>query len=135
MGISENIEEWVVLIVDDAPDNVEVARKVLSHKGATVHIAADGAKGMEILNVIDPTFILLDLSMPIMDGWQMLEHIRQQPTRKDIPVIALTAHAMQGDREKVFEAGFNGYIAKPFRLKSFLAQIREVLANINEEKK
>lgn len=135
MGISDNIEEWVVLIVDDAPDNVEVARKVLSHKGATVHIAADGKKGLEILANIQPTFILLDLSMPIMDGWQMLEHIRQQPLKKNIPVIALTAHAMQGDREKVFKAGFNGYIAKPFRLKSFLAQIKEVLAEINKEKK
>jgi two-component system cell cycle response regulator DivK len=133
MAISKKIEDWVVLIVDDAPDNVEVARKVLSYRGATVYVAADGQKGLEILEGIQPTFILLDLSMPVLDGWQMLERIRQQPEKKDIPVIALTAHAMHGVREKVFEAGFNGYIVKPFRLNSFLAQIRDVLAKINKE--
>lgn len=127
------MKKWTVLIVDDAPDNVEVARKVLSFNGSTVHIAEDGILGLAKLQEIDPTFILLDLSMPNMDGWQMLTEIRQLPAYKDLPVIALTAHAMEGDREKVLEAGFDGYIAKPFRLASFLQDIMDCLDKIETQ--
>lgn len=133
MTISRNMKEWTVLIVDDAPDNVEVARKVLSFNGATVHIAEDGILGLVKLQEIDPTFILLDLSMPNMDGWQMLTEIRQLSVHKDLPVIALTAHAMEGDREKALESGFDGYIAKPFRLASFLQDILDCLDKVETQ--
>ena len=132
MSISRNIAEWTVLIIDDAPDNVEVARKVLSFHGATVHIAEDGLLGLSKLQEIKPTFVLLDLSMPNMDGWQMLEAIRARPNEKHLPVIALTAHAMEGDRKKTLDAGFDGYIAKPFRLASFLNNIMTCLDEVEE---
>lgn len=129
--ISQDMKDWVVLIVDDELDNLNVARKVLSFNGAEVHVARNGVEGLDKLADVLPTFILLDLSMPEMDGWEMFRKMRQQPSAQDIPVIALTAHAMAGDREKVFDAGFNGYIPKPFRIDSFLDEIHRCLTEFN----
>lgn len=132
MSINRNIADWTVLIVDDASDNVEVARKVLTFNGATVYVAEDGLLGLAKLEEIEPTFILLDLSMPIMDGWEMLKKLRELPDKKHLTVIALTAHAMEGDREKALAAGFDGYIAKPFRLASFLNSIMACLDEVEQ---
>ena len=129
--ISQDMKDWVVLIVDDELDNLNVARKVLSFNGAEVHVARNGVEGLDKLAEVLPTFILLDLSMPEMDGWEMFRQMRQQSDVQDIPVIALTAHAMAGDREKVFDAGFNGYIPKPFRIDSFLDEIQRCLTEFN----
>jgi CheY-like chemotaxis protein len=125
------MHDWVVLIVDDEPDNLGVAQKVLKFSGATVHIARNGLEGLLVLDEITPTFILLDLSMPEMDGWEMLEKIRSLDSLKDVAVIALTAHAMSGDKEKVLKAGFDGYIAKPFRIKSLVDDIQSCLNQFN----
>lgn len=125
--ISKEIKDWIVLIVDDEPDNLGVAQKVLSFGGAEVHIARNGVEGLEVLARIKPTYVLLDLSMPTMDGWEMFEHVRANADLADMPVIALTAHAMAGDRERVLEVGFNGYISKPFRINTFLEEIQRCL--------
>jgi len=125
--ISEEIKDWTVLIVDDEPDNLGVAQKVLLFNGADVHIARNGLEGLTILNDITPTFILLDLSMPEMDGWEMFEKVRTMPNLLTVPVIALTAHAMAGDKERVLEAGFDGYISKPFRINTLLDEIQKCL--------
>jgi two-component system, cell cycle response regulator DivK len=117
------MSDWVVLIVDDEPDNLAVAKKVLAYSGAEVHTAANGLDGLAQLASLQPTFILLDLSMPEMDGWEMFKQVRSDPQTEHIPVIALTAHAMSGDRERVLEAGFDGYIAKPFRLSTFMSEV------------
>ena len=118
-----DVSNWTVLVVDDEPDNLAVAEKVLTFGGAIVHTAKNGVEGLKVLGEITPSFVLLDLSMPEMDGWDMFRHMRSLPERAHIPVIALTAHAMSGDRERVMEAGFDGYIAKPFRLSTFMAEI------------
>ncbi len=131
--ISENIKDWTVLIVDDEPDNLGVAQKVLLYNGAQVHIARNGLEGLTALNDMTPTFILLDLSMPEMDGWEMFEKVRSMPALARVPIIALTAHAMTGDRERVFEAGFNGYIPKPFRINTLLEEIQKCLREFNGE--
>lgn len=123
----KDMRDWTVVIVDDEPDNVNVAQKVLTYNGAKVHIARNGLEGLALLNQVRPTFVLLDLSMPEMDGWEMLRQARSQNLLQGIPIIALTAHAMAGDKERVLEAGFNGYIAKPFRIDSFLADIQACL--------
>jgi two-component system cell cycle response regulator DivK len=125
--ISKDINQWVVLIVDDEPDNLGVAQKVLSYGGADVHIARNGLEGLAVLDRIKPTFILLDLSMPEMDGWEMFRKARSLDALSDVPIIALTAHAMTGDKERVIDAGFDGYIAKPFRINSFLDEIHRCL--------
>jgi len=125
--VSKDMQDWVVLIVDDEPDNLGVAQKVLSYGGADVHIARNGLEGLAVLERIIPTFILLDLSMPEMDGWEMFEKTRANDGLKNVPIIALTAHAMAGDKERVLKAGFNGYIPKPFRINSFLDEIKRSL--------
>ena len=127
MSIINDVKTWTILIVDDELDNLGVAEKVLSYQGAHVHTAIDGITGLEMLQKITPTFILLDLSMPRMDGWEMLQKVRANAATSSIPVIALTAHAMDGDKERVAAAGFNGYIAKPYRLATFLSDIRQCL--------
>ncbi len=116
---------WDVLIVDDEPDNVGVAEKVLVFNGAKVRTACDGIEGLIRLEERRPTFVLLDLSMPHMDGWEMLRRLRSNPETSDLIVIAVTAHAMIGDAERAMEAGFDGYITKPFRLADFLPQIKD----------
>lgn len=127
MSISTDTKDWTVLIVDDEPDNLGVARKVLTFGGAQVHVARNGVEGLAVLDDVRPTFILLDLSMPEMDGWEMLKIVRGNDQMANIPIIALTAHAMSGDKERVLESGFNGYIAKPFRINSFIADIQKCL--------
>ncbi len=127
---NSNASKWVVLIVDDDFDNLNVAEKVLTFHGAKVHTATNGREGLEKLREIDrPTFILLDLSMPEMDGWETLDTIRKDISLSSLPVIALTAHAMPSDQERVEKAGFDGYIAKPFSLGTFLEEIKKCLNN------
>jgi CheY-like chemotaxis protein len=131
MAVPVNIKEWTVLIVDDEPDNVGVAYKVLSFYGATVHVASNGREGLNMLRTVQhPTFILLDLSMPEMDGWEMHAQLKADVKLATIPVIALTAHVMEGDEARVMEAGFDGYIAKPFRIVGFLDAVQKILHRV-----
>ncbi|MBC7870037.1 MAG: response regulator [Chitinophagaceae bacterium] len=127
MHKTSNMKDWVVLIVDDIQDNLEVAAKILSFNGAKVYTAQNGEEGLKLLNQASPTLILLDLSMPVMNGWEMLEIVRQNPATAQIPVIAVTAHAMQGDLERIMTAGFTGYIAKPFGIATLLIEIQRAL--------
>ena len=129
--ISSEVNDWTVLIVDDEPDNLGVAQKVLSFGGAEVHVARNGLEGLAVLENLKPTFILLDLSMPEMDGWEMFERARGNDNFADVPIIALTAHAMAGDRERIEAAGFDGYIAKPFRINTFMDDIQNAIAEFN----
>jgi CheY-like chemotaxis protein len=123
MSDYEQAKDWVVLIVDDAPDNLKMAQTVLGFYGAEVHTAEHGMDGLQVLEGLDPTLILLDLSMPEMDGWTMLEEVRKIPRFVKLPVIALTAHAMTHVEDEVMEAGFDGYITKPFILDQFMQDI------------
>ena len=129
--ISNEVNQWTVLIVDDEPDNLRVAQKVLSFGGADVHIAGNGIEGLAVLDSLKPTFILLDLSMPEMDGWEMFERTRANDKFADMPIIALTAHAMTGDRERIEAVGFDGYIPKPFRINSFMDDIQSAIKAFN----
>ncbi len=123
-----DVAAWTVLIVDDEPDNVGVPEGMLTFYGADVYAAENGVKGLEQLKTVTPTLILLDLSMPGMDGWQMLQALRKHDDWKGLCVIALTAHAMAGDREKVMAAGFDGYISKPIDLLTFIDEIKKIQA-------
>lgn len=118
---------WRVLIVDDEPDNLELIALFFRFMGVTVTTAMNGHEGIECLRVFRPDLILLDLSMPKMDGWEMMTAIKADPTKRDIPVVALTAHAMPADRIRVQEAGFNGYITKPISLPTLMADLQQTL--------
>ncbi len=121
---------WKVLVVDDEPDSLEVATRMLKLAGAEVLTAENGRDGLEIARQWKPRFILSDLSMPVMDGWKMLDQLRHNLATRDIPVIALTAHDMPGDRERVFAAGFHNYIAKPLDPTKFIRQLANILLDI-----
>ncbi|MBK8026221.1 MAG: response regulator [Chloroflexi bacterium] len=126
-GSAADLASWVVLAVDDEADNLTLVTKVLTFKGAQVHTASNGKEGLEMLKSLQPSLILLDLSMPVMDGWEMFELLRANPTLQRVPIIALTAHAMIGDKERILGTGFDGYISKPFRLNTFLTEIMRCL--------
>ena len=128
--LTKVVKNWVVLAVDNEQDNLDVVQKVLSYEGAKVYTAMNGIEGLAMLEIVTPTFILLDLSMPQMDGWEMLEKLRANPVIKHLPVIALTAHAMDGDKDRAIEAGFDGYVTKPFRIGTLLTAIQECLDSI-----
>ena len=127
MTTNHDVNGWTVVIVEDDPDNLAVPLKILTHHGATVHTATDGLEGLRLLDEVTPTLILMDLSMPNMDGWDMLKKVRDNPAIAHIPVIAVTAHAMQGDEERALAAGFDGYISKPYRLATFLYEVQKCL--------
>ncbi|MCQ3930546.1 MAG: response regulator [Chloroflexi bacterium] len=124
----KNTGGWTVLVVDDEPDNLEVVATVLSFFGMTVKTATDGVQGLEQLKHLTPTLILLDLAMPHMDGWRMHEEIRNIPHLQQVPVVALTAHAMIGDEERVMAAGFDGYLSKPVNLPTLVHDIEQAIA-------
>lgn len=126
----DDISNWKVLLVEDDPDNVLLADQVLSFYGAEVTSATNGHQGLEHLASHTPTVILLDLAMPHMDGWEMVKKIRQNPQTSSIPVIAVTAHAMQEDREKALSDGFDGYITKPYAINSLIEDIQECLSRL-----
>ncbi|MFP4321694.1 MAG: response regulator [Anaerolineales bacterium] len=124
------LQDWRVLIVDDHFDNIIVAQTTLEHYGAQIYIAENGEAGLALLGSICPHLILMDLSMPMMNGWELIAHIREhRPDLADVPIIAVTAHAMHGDREKALAVGFDGYIAKPYDIHDLVPAILDVIAS------
>ncbi len=127
---------WEVLVVDDERDNLEIARRLLEMAGATVTMASTGKEALEKVKTHTSAykFILSDLSMPEMDGWELLYMLKQEPRTQNIPVIALTAHAMVGDRERGIAAGFHNYITKPLDPTKFIRQLVTLLRDVPEYK-
>lgn len=125
--MSKLFEQVVFLTVDDEPDNLNVIVNLLQFYGGTVYQAEDGNEGLAMALQHTPHIIITDLSMPEMDGWEFHKKIREMSSFDSIPVIALTAHAMVGDQEKVMKAGFSGYISKPIKIREFLGEFLEIL--------
>lgn len=126
---TNDISTWRILIVDDEPDNLSLASELLTFSGATVATANSGAAALAKVHEWQPNMILLDLSMPLMDGWDVQRQLRDHPEFDHIPIIALTALAMPEDVTRAKIAGFNGYITKPFRVTSLL---RDLMICANE---
>ena len=116
-----------ILYVEDNEDNVYVVKSRLTRAGFTILIAADGAQGVAMASTEQPDLILMDLSLPVLDGWEATRRIKATPETKHIPVVALTAHAMAGDREKALAAGCNDFDTKPIELPRLLEKIRALL--------
>lgn len=125
-NLNTNIKGWVILIIDDMPDNLKVAKTALKFHGAEVFTAIDGESGLELLKTIQPNVILLDIRMPKMDGWAVFRSIRENPVTAPVPVIAITAYAMDSDKDEVLQAGFNGYISKPFDIFTFVQEVERL---------
>jgi CheY-like chemotaxis protein len=105
-----------VLYVEDNEDNIYMLKNRLSRKGYTVLIATDGAQGVAMAAAEQPELILMDLSLPVLDGWEATRQIKAAETTRHIPVIALSAHAMTGDRERALAAGCDDFDSKPIEL-------------------
>ena len=116
-----------ILYVEDNEDNVYVVKSRLTRAGFTILVAADGAQGVAMASTEQPDLILMDLSLPVLDGWEATRRIKAAPETKHIPVVALTAHAMAGDREKALAAGCNDFDTKPIELPRLLEKIRALL--------
>jgi two-component system cell cycle response regulator DivK len=113
-----------ILIVEDNEDNRELAVKVLRNKGFETVEAVDGEQAIEKAVSEKPDLILLDISLPKLDGYEVARRLKEMDEFKEIPIVAFTAHAMKGDREKVIIAGFEGYISKPINVREFPDQVR-----------
>jgi len=118
----------LILIVEDNEMNSDMLSRRLRRKGYEVAVAADGEAGVRKAQQIRPQLILMDLSLPIIDGWTATRQLRTDPRTSQIPVIALTAHAISGDREKAIEAGCDDYDTKPVEWHRLLGKIEKLLA-------
>ena len=113
-----------ILYVEDNQDNIYVLEHRLKRQGHTVVIACDGASGVQLAASERPDVILMDLSLPVLDGWEATRQIKAAPHTRHIPVIALTANAMTGDREKALSAGCDDFDTKPIVMPRLLEKIR-----------
>ena len=116
-----------ILIVEDNEMNRDMLSRRLERKGYDVVMAEDGQKGVEMSKSENPDLILMDLSLPVMDGWEATSTIKADGNTKDIPIIVLTAHSMAGDREKALEAGADEYDTKPIDFKRLLGKIKDFI--------
>jgi two-component system, cell cycle response regulator DivK len=123
-----DLSAWNVLVVDDEVHNAGILEHVLRFYNARVRTSNSGMGCLEMLRAEMPTFLLLDIHMPKMSGWDVLREIRADESLKALPVIAVTAHVMPGDRERILEAGFDGYIPKPITPMELVGNIESILA-------
>jgi len=118
-----------ILLVEDNEMNRDMLSRRLERKGYTVTMALDGAEGLHKARSESPDLILMDMSLPVIDGWEATRQLKADEATRAIPIIALTAHAMTGDREKCLKAGCTDYATKPINRQRLLAQIAR---NLNE---
>src|SRR5947208_2011709 len=111
-----------ILLVEDNELNRDMLMRRLMRRGFDVVIAVDGGEGVEMARTASPDLILLDMSLPVLDGWETARRLKASPGTRAIPIIALTAHAMTGDRERAIEAGCDDYDTKPIELERLLGK-------------
>ena len=116
-----------ILLVEDNEMNRDMLSRRLAKKGFAVEMAVDGKAGVEMGRAGKYDLILMDMSLPEIDGWEATRQLRAAPETKTVPIIALTAHAMAGDRDKALEAGCNDYDTKPIELERLLGKMAALL--------
>ena len=117
-----------LLLVEDNELNRDMQVRRLERKGFEVLIAMDGQQGVEVATAKLTDLILMDLNLPVMDGWEATRRLKSAPETRGIPIIALTAHAASGDREKAMEAGCDEYVSKPVDMAQLVAMIEKTLS-------
>jgi CheY-like chemotaxis protein len=122
-----------ILIVEDNEMNRDMLSRRLIRRGYDIVMAVDGGEGIAAATAERPDVILMDMSLPVVDGWEATRRLKAEPQTRAIPVIGLTAHAMAGDRDKVLEAGCDDYDTKPVELPRLLQKIEALLARAGEQ--
>jgi CheY-like chemotaxis protein len=116
-----------VLVADDKATSRELIRTVLEDEGFAISEASDGIEALRYAREIEPDLIILDLHMPGVDGFGVVSELRREPKFADTPIMALTASAMQGDKERALAAGFSSYVSKPIPLQSLRAEVDRLI--------
>ena len=117
-----------VLVVDDFEDNRAMYAEFLRYSGFDVTEASDGAEAIEKATALRPDVVIMDLSLPIVDGWEATRRLKAEPSTRDIPIVALTGHALEGHSQGAREAGCNRFLAKPCLPETLLETLRELLS-------
>lgn len=116
-----------ILLVEDNEMNRDMLSRRLGRRGYEVAVAVDGQAALDQVGAAPPDLILLDMSLPVVDGWEVAQRVKSEPSSAKIPIIALTAHAMAGDRERALQAGCDDYDTKPIDLPRLLAKIEALV--------
>lgn len=124
------LQGWDIVVIDDEEDSLMVAQIILDEYGANIHTASNGQEGLSVIRAVKPKLVISDLSMPVLDGWGVISGMQHDLVLKDIPAIALTAHAMVGDRERAVAAGFHNYLTKPLTVETFIQDLVNLLMDI-----
>jgi two-component system, cell cycle response regulator DivK len=122
-----------ILIAEDNAVNRELLRELLEMCGYTVVEACDGEEALRIIEQTQPDLVLLDIGMPLLDGFGVIRKIRENPRFASMPVVAVTAYAMQGDREKILSSKFDGYLSKPVDARSLVQELDRVLSQQGDQ--
>ena len=117
-----------ILIAEDNAVNRELLRELLEMRGHTVAEACDGEEALRMIEQTQPDLLLLDIGMPLLDGFGVMRKIRESPQFASLPVVAVTAYAMQGDREKILSSKFDGYLSKPVNARSLGEELDRLLS-------
>ncbi len=120
-----------ILVIEDNEQNLYLVRFILEKSGYEIHEARDGREGIEMAMRVKPDLILLDIQLPVMDGYAVARTLRTMPDLDKVPIVAVTSYAMAGDREKTIAAGCTGYIEKPINPDTFLQQVEQQLRSRN----
>jgi two-component system, cell cycle response regulator DivK len=117
----------LILVVEDTEDNRQILRDLLTAAGYDLIEATDGAAGVAMAQQHKPDLVLMDIQLPVIDGYEATRRIKADPALSHIPIVAVTSYALSGDEEKARAAGCDGYVAKPFSPRQLLAKVRELL--------
>lgn len=123
----KSLMQCKVLLVEDVDENRRVVRQILGRLGVTLLEAQDGREGIDTARRERPDLILMDLSLPIIDGWEATRQLKADPATARIPIVAVTAHAMAGDEQRARASGCDGYVAKPLDVTTFGAYVERIL--------
>ena len=122
-----------ILIIEDNEQNLYLATFILEKNGYEVVQARDGQEGIELAGQVHPALILLDIQLPVLDGYAVARELRKNPSLASVPLVAVTSYAMVGDRERVLAAGCTGYIEKPINPETFISEITQYLLDSKED--
>ena len=121
------MNNWQVLVIEDENDSMEVVQALLEHRGIETVGCSNGEEALNVLENLRPTLIVVDLALPGLNGWQLLERFKADPVLQDVPLVAMTAYHTAELAERAIEAGFNAYFAKPLDATSFVRELENIV--------